>query len=93
MRCLPHPLPYPYPSSADAVALFLLSSEERVRNGAAKLQKMLNAKQQGRLDGFFKVLPKADKPESSTKGAKGAAAGAKRKVRTHFSPLFPFEQS
>ena len=33
-------------------------SEDRVRAGAAKLAKMLAAKQQGRLDGFFTVKPK-----------------------------------
>lgn len=36
----------------------LTSSEDRVRGGAAKLAKMLSAKQQGRLDGFFTVKPK-----------------------------------
>ncbi|KAG6898172.1 Flap endonuclease 1-A [Termitomyces sp. T32_za158] len=33
-------------------------NEERVRKGAEKLQKSLNSKQQGRLDGFFSVKPK-----------------------------------
>lgn len=48
-------------------------SEDRVRAGAAKLAKMLSAKQQGRLDGFFTVKPKdGGKPAP-------AAAGAKRK--------------
>lgn len=45
-----------------------------MRAGAAKLSKMLAAKQQGRLDGFFTVKPKA---ADDKKGAKGA--GAKRK--------------
>lgn len=35
-----------------------ITSEDRVRGGAAKLAKMLTAKQQGRLDGFFTVKPK-----------------------------------
>lgn len=54
-------------------------SEERVRSGAARLQKMLNAKQQGRLDGFFKVLPKkeGDKPAAAPASKKAAP---KRKV-------------
>lgn len=56
-------------------------NEERVRKGAEKLSKFLNAKQQGRLDGFFTVQPKAP----SAKNVKGkkvdakGAAGSKRK--------------
>ncbi|BEI85969.1 hypothetical protein CcaverHIS002_0602560 [Cutaneotrichosporon cavernicola] len=48
--------------------------EDRVRNGAAKLTKMLAAKQQGRLDGFFTVKPKAQDNK------KDGAAGNKRKA-------------
>ncbi|KAF9220876.1 PIN domain-like protein [Gyrodon lividus] len=65
-------------------------NEDRVRKGAEKLQKFLNAKQQGRLDGFFTVKPKDDKrKEAKGKGkdAKGKdtkgkdiKAGVKRKV-------------
>lgn len=65
-------------------------SEERVRKGAEKLSKFLNAKQQGRLDGFFTVQPKAKEPPAKGKGAakgkdaKGKdAKGGKRKVRSH----------
>ena len=47
-------------------------SEDRVRAGAAKLSKMLAAKQQGRLDGFFTVKPKEG-------AAAGGKAGDKRK--------------
>ncbi|EIW68761.1 hypothetical protein TREMEDRAFT_69192 [Tremella mesenterica DSM 1558] len=47
-------------------------NEDRVRAGAAKLAKMLAAKQQGRLDGFFTVKPKDD-------GAKGGDVKGKRK--------------
>lgn len=54
--------------------------EDRVRNGAAKLGKMLAAKQQGRLDGFFTVKPKvqddkkgAGKRKADDKKAKPAA--------------------
>ncbi|KZT25418.1 PIN domain-like protein [Neolentinus lepideus HHB14362 ss-1] len=57
-------------------------NEDRVRKGAEKLQKHLNAKQQGRLDGFFNVKPKTSpKKEEATKG-KGAkdAKGTKRKI-------------
>ncbi|ELU43928.1 FEN-1 endonuclease [Rhizoctonia solani AG-1 IA] len=56
---------------------------ERVRKGAEKLTKMLNTKQQGRLDGFFKVTESASSKAKATAG-KGAAsskgAGAKRKA-------------
>ena len=55
-----------------------------MRKGAEKLAKFLNAKQQGRLDGFFKAQPKAEKEEDK-KPAKGKgktdAKGTKRKVR------------
>ena len=58
-------------------------SEERVRKGAEKLSKHLNAKQQGRLDGFFSVAAKP-KEDAKGKGAKGkkddAKKGGKRKV-------------
>lgn len=43
-------------------------SEDRVRAGAAKLSKMLAAKQQGRLDGFFSVKPKEDGGKPKGKG-------------------------
>ncbi|EPQ50958.1 PIN domain-like protein [Gloeophyllum trabeum ATCC 11539] len=58
-------------------------NEDRVRKGAEKLQKHLNAKQQGRLDGFFSVKPKTSpQREEKTKG-KGSgkdAKGTKRKI-------------
>lgn len=69
--------------------LLILHSEDRVRKGAEKLQKYLNSKQQGRLDGFFTVKPKEKKSpaKSETKGkgkGKESAAtkgkGTKRKV-------------
>jgi hypothetical protein len=63
-------------------------SEDRVRKGAEKLQKYLNSKQQGRLDGFFTVKPKEKAPPPA-KGKNGKAdaksKGTKRKVR--FIPL------
>ena len=51
-------------------------SEDRVRAGAAKLAKMLSAKQQGRLDGFFTVKPK-DRAAAPTNG-KGGSAGKRK---------------
>ena len=66
------------------VLIYLHDSEERVRKGAEKLVKHLNAKQQGRLDGFFTAKPKTspakkdkEKPAEKGKGGKGT----KRKVR------------
>lgn len=49
-----------------------------MRAGAARLDKMLNQKQQGRLDGFFKVTPK-DKPATSSAKDTKKTTG-KRKV-------------
>ncbi|KAG9031349.1 Elongation of fatty acids protein 2 [Tulasnella sp. JGI-2019a] len=56
-------------------------NEDRVRKGAEKLTKMQNAKQQGRLDGFFSVKPK-EKSSPIKPPAKGAGkgAGSKRKA-------------
>lgn len=48
-----------------AKALILSSlpcSEERVRKAAEKLEKNVKGSTQGRLDGFFTVLPKTDAP-------------------------------
>lgn len=47
-----------------------------MRKGADKLIKMMNAKQQGRLDGFFTVQAKSDEKGK----AKPKAGGQKRKV-------------
>ena len=56
-------------------------SEERVRKGAEKLAKFLNAKQQGRLDGFFSVQAKASPNNSGSKAnEKTSQKGVKRKV-------------
>lgn len=52
------------------------NSEDRVRKGVDKLIKMTNAKQQGRLDGFFTVQAKSDE---KGKGPK-PKVGTKRKV-------------
>ncbi|THH16524.1 hypothetical protein EW146_g4121 [Bondarzewia mesenterica] len=60
-------------------------SEERVRKGADKLSKFLNAKQQGRLDGFFTVKPKTfskkDGPAKKADAKKETKSG-KRKTET-----------
>ncbi|TFK65373.1 hypothetical protein BDN72DRAFT_203637, partial [Pluteus cervinus] len=63
-------------------------NEERVRAGAAKLQKSMNTKQQGRLEGFFVVRQKdkSKAPPSPTKSSKPKAKtetkakGVKRKT-------------
>ena len=64
------------------------NSEERVRKGAEKLTKFLNAKQQGRLDGFFTAKPKTSpkKGKDEEKG-KGKGKGTKRKVRFYAGSL------
>ncbi|KAI8986066.1 PIN domain-like protein [Trametes punicea] len=54
-------------------------NEERVRKGAEKLAKFLNARQQGRLDGFFSVKPKTSPKKDKTE-EKGKSKGTKRKV-------------
>ena len=51
-----------------------------MRKGGEKLTKFLNAKQQGRLDGFFSMKPKS--PTKKDKVVeKGKGKGTKRKVR------------
>lgn len=53
-----------------------------MRAGAAKLAKMLAAKQQGRLDGFFTVKPKDPAPGGKKAGEKRKGeekGGAKKK--------------
>ncbi|EPT05148.1 hypothetical protein FOMPIDRAFT_1027354 [Fomitopsis schrenkii] len=54
-------------------------NEDRVRKGAEKLAKFLNAKQQGRLDGFFAAKPK-EAPAKGKDDAKGKGKGTKRKA-------------
>ncbi|KAG0226558.1 Elongation of fatty acids protein 2 [Actinomortierella wolfii] len=61
-------------------------NEERVRKGCERLEKQLKTATQGRLDGFFKVLPGAaskkrpgdDATSGKDKKAKGAASKAGR---------------
>ena len=67
-------------------------NEERVRKGAEKLSLKLKGKQQGRLDGFFKVMPSSSSPpkrkgdskddgknKKSKTSAKGGSKGSKKK--------------
>ena len=42
-------------------------SEDRVRAGAARLEKNLRSNQQQRLEGFFKVIPKTDQEKAAHK--------------------------
>ncbi|KAI0372263.1 PIN domain-like protein [Pilatotrama ljubarskyi] len=55
-------------------------NEERVRKGGEKLAKFLNAKQQGRLDGFFSVKPKTSPAKKDKAEEKGKGKGTKRKA-------------
>ncbi|KAL4251235.1 Flap endonuclease 1-A [Abortiporus biennis] len=75
----------------DGLVQFLVTekgfNEDRVRKGAEKLSKFLNAKQQGRLDGFFSVKAKPAAPAASAAKGKGKgketakdAKGKKRKA-------------
>ncbi|KAG2033431.1 PIN domain-like protein [Suillus americanus] len=74
----------------DGLVQFLVTekgfNEDRVRKGAEKLQKFLNAKQQGRLDGFFSVQPKTSPKKSKADDAKSKnktikdGKGTKRKA-------------
>lgn len=58
----------------DALVQFLVNekgfNEDRVRKGADKLRVALSQKQQGRLDGFFKPMPKAEGSSSPAKKRK-----------------------
>ncbi|KII86699.1 hypothetical protein PLICRDRAFT_43350 [Plicaturopsis crispa FD-325 SS-3] len=71
----------------DGLIQFLVTekgfSEDRVRKGAEKLQKYLNSKQQGRLDGFFTAKPKTSPKKDDKAKGKGKpdpkSKGTKRK--------------
>jgi len=56
-------------------------SEERVRAGAARLSKGLKTKQQGRLEGFFKVLPKSEEEIAKQKRKAEALASEKKAAK------------
>jgi len=62
-------------------------AEDRIRNGAKKLQKARSGTTQGRLDSFFKVLPsptagqnkrKVEDNKGSAKKTRGGSAAAKK---------------
>ena len=63
-----------------------------MRKGAEKLTKFGNAKQQGRLDGFFTAKPKGamkNEPEKGKSKDKGTAAkGAKTAKRKASCPTY-----
>lgn len=70
----------------DGLVKFLVEekgfSEDRVRSGAARLQKNLKSSQQSRLEGFFKPREKTDEEKASLKrknDEKVAAANKKKK--------------
>ena len=54
-------------------------NEDRVRNGAAKLQKNLKTAQQSRLEGFFKPVAKTGEEKASLKRKTEAKIEEKRK--------------
>jgi len=54
-------------------------NEDRVRSGAARLQKNMKSAQQSRLEGFFKVLPKSADEKASLKRKAEAKADEKKK--------------
>ena len=56
-------------------------SEDRVRSSAGKLVKMATAKEQSRLEGFFKPLQKTDAEKASLKRKADEKAEDKKKKR------------
>jgi len=54
-------------------------SEDRVKNGAARLQKNLKSAQQSRLEGFFKAVPKTAEQQASLKRKNEAKLEEKKK--------------
>ena len=57
----------------------IFASEERIRKGIQKLIKCKNTQTQGRLDGFFKVLPKENNGSSAVKRKADSAKPAPKK--------------
>lgn len=55
----------------DGLVQFLVNekgfSEDRVRSGAARLEKNLKSSQQSRLEGFFKPVPKTEEEQKAHK--------------------------
>lgn len=54
-------------------------NEDRVRSGAARLQKNLKSAQQSRLEGFFKPVPKTAEEQASLKRKKEKELEEKKK--------------
>ncbi|KAK0465155.1 flap endonuclease 1 [Desarmillaria tabescens] len=77
----------------DGLVQFLVTekgfNEDRVRKGAEKLQKFLNAKQQGRLDGFFTVKAKEKKEPPK----KGKEKDTKTKGSGRYVPVYSNEDN
>ncbi|QIW98733.1 hypothetical protein AMS68_004251 [Peltaster fructicola] len=69
----------------DGLVKFLVEekgfSEDRVRNGAARLQKNLKSSQQARLEGFFKVKEKTDEEKASLKRKNEEKVEAQKKQK------------
>ncbi|EPE36001.1 PIN [Glarea lozoyensis ATCC 20868] len=67
----------------DGLVQFLVTekgfSEDRVRAGAARLQKQLKSGQQARLEGFFKPVPKTEEQVKSLKRKNEAKVEEKKK--------------
>lgn len=72
-------------SHSQFMLICFVHSEERVRKGAEKLQKALNSKQQGRLDGFFSVKPKEKTDSKKDTKGKADAKGKNTKRKVDFN--------
>ncbi|KXT13456.1 hypothetical protein AC579_4240 [Pseudocercospora musae] len=71
----------------DGLVKFLVEekgfSEDRVRSGAARLQKNLKSSQQSRLEGFFKAVPKTEEEKASLKRKNDEKLEANKKKKKH----------
>lgn len=56
-------------------------AEDRIRNGAKKLLKARQGSTQGRLDGFFKVLPSTPKPGANKRKSEETKTGSGKKTK------------
>jgi flap endonuclease-1 len=54
-------------------------NEDRVRSGAARLEKALKSQQQSRLEGFFKVVPKTAEEQAALKRKNDAKVEERKK--------------
>lgn len=54
-------------------------NEDRVRNGAARLEKALKSQQQSRLEGFFKAVPKTAEEQAALKRKNEAKVEERKK--------------